>query len=160
MNGKRAAIITISALALAGGTFALFRNRRRATTYNAILGKIIQASPILNANFIEYFSPDFHKSFDPTKYRKFTRLEANQVAEELRSSMFGEWYSLGLGTEEDKMFATLAQIPDGVRISQVAEKYQQKYNEGLYAAIQEELDDNEKNRVVAVVSRKKVSSQI
>ena len=112
------------------------------------------------SDILHHFDASVRLSFDPTKYRKFTTLEAKQVAEELRSSMFGEWYALGLGTEEDKMFATLAQIPDGVRISQVAEKYQQKYNEGLYAAIQEELDDNEKNRVVAIVSRKKVSSQI
>ena len=91
MTGKRAALITISSLALAGGTFALIRNRKRGNTYNAILGRIIQESPVLNANYIEYFDPSFHKGFDPNKYRKYTSTEARQVADSLRDSMFGEF---------------------------------------------------------------------
>ena len=153
MTGKRAALITISSLALAGGTFALIRNRKRGNTYNAI-----QESPVLNANYIEYFDPSFHKGFDPNKYRKYTSTEARQVADSLRDSMFGEF--LGFGTKEDEMYATLAQIPDGVRLSQVSEKYQNEYSEPLYAAIQAELEVDEQNKVVGIISRKKVSSQI
>ena len=149
MTGKRAALITISSLALAGGTFALIRNRKRGNTYNAILGRIIQESPVLNANYIEYFDPSFHKGFDPNKYRKYTSTEARQVADSLRDSMFGEF--LGFGTKE---------IPDGVRLSQVSEKYQNEYSEPLYAAIQAELEVDEQNKVVGIISRKKVSSQI
>jgi hypothetical protein len=160
MSGKRVAIISLSALALAGGTFALVRNRKRAKTYNAILGKILQNSPIQNANYVEYFDPSFHKSYDPNKYRKYTTLEARQVADSLRSSMYGEWYQLGMGTDEDSMFATLSQIPDGVRLSQVSEQYVKKYEEPLFGAIQSELDLEEQNQVVSIVSRKKVSSPI
>lgn len=160
MSGKRVAIISVSALALIGGTFALVRNRRRSTIYNAILGKILQNSPVQNANYIEYFDPSFHKGFDPNKYRKYTTLEAKQVADALRSSMYGEWYALGIGTDEDSMFATLSQIPDGVRLSQVSEQYQKRYGEPLFGAIQSELDLEEKNQVVSIVSRKKVSSAI
>ena len=160
MEAKRVALISVAALAVGGGTFALIRNRKRANTYNAILGKIIQASPVQNSNWTEYFEPSYHKSFDPTKHRKYTTAEKNVVAEELESGLYGEWYEFGFGTRYDIIKATMTQIPDGVRLSQVSDAYQNKYGQPLYAALNEDLNTIQENEIAAIVSRKKPSSQI
>jgi len=160
MNAKRVALISVAALAAGGGTYALIRNRKRSITYNAILGKIIQASPIQNPNWTEYFEPSYHTNFDPAKYRKYTTAEKNIVAEELESGLYGEWYELGFGTRFDIIRATMTQIPDGVRLSQVSEAYQNKYGQPLYAALLEDLNTLQENEIAAIVSRKKPSSQI
>lgn len=160
MNAKRATIITLSSVAIAAGAIGLMVRAQKRRLYNAILGKILQVSPVRNTSWQEYFDRNFHKSYNPAQYRKYTSFDAKRIAENLRSTFYGEWYALGIGTQEEEMRAILTQIPDGVRLSQVSDEYEKLYSKNLLSEITSELNTEEYNKVVDIVSRKKSSTFI
>lgn len=160
MEAKRATLITVSSIIIAAGAIGLMIKTRKRRLYNAVLGKIIQASPVRNSDWQEYFDINFHKEYNPAQYSKYTTFNAQKIAEKLRDTFYGEWYQLGMGTKEDEMYALLSQIPDGVRLSQVSDEYQKKYEANLLSEIRSELDVAEFNKVIEIVSRKKKNSRI
>ena len=160
MEAKRATIITFSSIVIAAGAIGLMIRAKKRKLYNAILSKIIQESPVRNTNWQVYFDRNFHKSYNPEQYSKYTSYDAKRIAEKLEDTFYGEWYQLGLGTKEDEMYALLSQIPDGVRLSQVSDEYEKKHQSNLLSEIRSELDVDEFNRVVEIISRKKSSTLI
>jgi len=160
MNAKRATIITLSSVAIAAGAIGLMVRAQKRRLYNAVLGKILQVSPVRNTSWQEYFDRNFHKSYNPAQYRKYTSFDAKRIAENLHSTFYGYWYQLGMGTKEEEMRAILNQIPDGVRVSQVSDEYEKLYSENLLSEITSELNTVDYDKVVDIVSRKKSSTFI
>lgn len=157
MEAKRATIITVSSIVIAAGSVGLIIRVQKRRLYNAILSKIIQSSPVRNENWQTYFDRNFHRSYNPAQYSKYTSYDARRIAEKLDDTFYGEWYQLGLGTKEDEMYALLSQIPDGVRLSQVSDEYEKKYQANLLSEIRSELNDKEFDKIIEIVSRKKSS---
>jgi hypothetical protein len=160
MEAKKATLITISSIIIAAGTIGLIIRAQKKRLYSAILTKIIQASPVRNSDWQAYFDINFHKAYNPAQYSKYTTFNAQKIAEKLRDTFYGEWYQLGMGTKEDEMYALLSQIPDGVRLSQVSDEYQKKYEANLLSEIRSELDVKDFDKVIEIVSRKKSNSLI
>lgn len=157
MRAKQVTLITISGMAVLGGVYAISRNSSRKRLYNQILSKVVDAIPVQNADWAEYFSPDFHKSFNPDIHNKYSVAAAKAMAKGIRDSLSEGSWTFGLGTNEVQLKALLVQIPDGVRLSQVAEQYQVLYSESMFANIQDDLDVVEQNEIASIISRKPIS---
>ena len=67
--------------------------------------------------------------------------------------MYGEWYQLGFGTVEAKLFANLRSIPSQACLSKVAASYESLYNENMDGNIRSELSGTDLAQYQTIVTQ-------
>lgn len=101
-----------------------------------------------------WWSPTYYVSVN-NGIKPLTDTQANSFAKVLHEAMKGggSWYDWGIGTAESEIMGVFENIMSKAGISQVSEKYYQKYNTSLLADLDSELNSEDFSQIGLIVAR-------
>ena len=119
---RRGNIILGATIVGLGGGFLIYRSVKRNKLFDEISAAIGGPGNAIS-KYTEFFSPNYYKQFKEGEAIFQSTGNVLQWANEFNSS-FGYF-----NDDEDKAYGVLRAIPDGVALSQVSEKYNNKFGE-------------------------------
>ena len=146
MTGKQVKSIMIGSVLIIGGVLSFGKNRRKKNLYQAISDTIDKRGGIAVGD-------DAFDVNNDTSGCALSESKTKSIAKKLESSMYGEWYQLGFGTVEAKLFANLRSIPSQACLSKVAASYESLYNANMDGAIRGDLSGDWLDEYQKIVSQ-------
>ena len=143
---RRGNIILGATIVGLGGGFLIYRSVKRNKLFDEISAAIGGPGNAIS-KYTEFFSPNYYKQFKEGEAIFQSTGNVLEWANEFNSS-FGYF-----NDDEDKAYGVLRAIPDGVALSQVSEKYNNKFGEDLEAKLKS-FDKDEQNIVGNILSEK------
>lgn len=143
---RRGNIILGATIVGLGGGFLIYRSVKRNKLFDEISAAIGGPGNAIS-KYTEFFSPNYYKQFQEGEAIFQSTGNVLQWANEFNNS-FGYF-----NDDEDKAYGVLRSIPDGVALSQVSEKYNNKFGEDLESKLKS-FDKDEQNIVGNILSEK------
>jgi len=134
---RRGNIILGATIVGLGGGFLIYRSVKRNKLFEEISAAIGGPGNAIS-KFTEFFNPNYYKQFKEGEAIFQSTGSVLNWANELNSS-FGYF-----NDDEDKAYGVIRAIPDGVALSQVSEKYNEKHGEDLESKLKS-FDKDEQN---------------
>tara|TARA_R110000851_G_scaffold93523_1_gene203800 strand:- start:235 stop:684 length:450 start_codon:yes stop_codon:yes gene_type:complete len=146
MTGKQVKSIMIGSVLIIGGVISFGKNRRKKNLYQAISDTIDKRGGVAVGDDAFDVNAD-------TSGCKLSESQSKSIAKKIESSMWGEWWQLGFGTKEEKLFANLRSIPSQTCLTKVAASYESLYNENMDGNIRSELSGTDLAQYQTIVTQ-------
>ena len=146
MTGKQVKSIMIGSVLIIGGVLSFGKNRRKKNLYQAISDTIDKRGGIAVGD-------DAFDVNNDTSGCALSESKTKSIAKKLESSMYGEWYQLGFGTVEAKLFANLRSIPSQACLTKVSASYESLFNANMDGDIRSELSGTDLATYQTIVSQ-------
>jgi hypothetical protein len=130
-----------------GVLYLIYSSYRKKKLFKIIKEAIGGAGGGSLSTYDEWFTPLYHKNFVDGNFI----LQSNGTALGYANTLYEEGF--GFDDDEEKIYAVFRSIPDGVALSQVAEKYANKYTD-LKEQIDYKLDKDEVRKISEILSQK------
>tara|TARA_R110001592_G_scaffold20489_15_gene83101 strand:- start:383 stop:841 length:459 start_codon:yes stop_codon:yes gene_type:complete len=130
-----------------GVMYLIYSSYRKNKLFKIIKEAIGGAGGGSLSTYDEWFTPLYHKNFVDGNFI----LQSNGTALGYANTLYEEGF--GMNDDEEKIYAVFRSIPDGVALSQVAEKYANKYTD-LKEQIDYNLDKDEVRKISEILSQK------
>ena len=132
MTSKQVKSIMIGSVLIIGGVLSFGKNRRKKNLYQAITDTIDKRGGVAVGDDAFDYGADTSGCTLPAS-------EIKEIAQRIYGSLWGEWWVLGFGTQEVKLFDNLRAIPSQACLTKVSNKYSSLYDANMNAAIKGEL---------------------
>tara|TARA_R110000803_G_scaffold24469_3_gene58948 strand:- start:98 stop:520 length:423 start_codon:yes stop_codon:yes gene_type:complete len=136
----------IGSVLIIGGVLSFGKNRRKKNLYQAISDTIDERGGIAVGDDAFDVNAD-------TSECKLSSSKTKSIAKKIEWSLWGEWYQLGFGTVESKLFANLRSIPSQACLSKVAASYESLFNDNMDGDIRSELSGTDLATYQTIVSQ-------
>ena len=132
MTGKQVTTIMFGSVLVIGGVLYFGKNRRKKLLFTAISDKINDVGGT-------YQGSGGLELGAPTTGCSLSALQTERLAKRLRSSQYGEWYLLGMGTDEEGIMSNMRSIPNRACLAKVSSAYLEIYGSNMDADLRNEL---------------------
>ena len=146
MTGNQVKSIMIGSVLVIGGVLLFGKNRRKKLLYQAISDTIDKRGGVAVGDDAFDYGAD-------TSGCKLSDSQTKSIAKKLESSMYGEWWQLGFGTQEDKLFENLRAIPSQPCLTKVSNKYSSLYDANMNGAIKGDLSGTDLTTYQKIVTQ-------
>ena len=146
MTGRQVKSIMIGSVLIIGGVLSFGKNRRKKNLYQAISDTIDERGGIAVGD--DAFDVNAN-----TSGCKLSDSQSKSIAKKIEWSLWGEWYQLGFGTVEAKLFANLRSIPSQACLTKVAASYESLFNDNMDGDIRSELSGTDLATYQKIVSQ-------